>query len=153
MGLDMYLRKEYYIGAEYEHRKVKGDISIEVDGKKVVIDFNKVSTIRESFAYWRKANQIHAWFVENIQDGTDDCGDYYVSAEQLTELVETCKKVLKNKKLAEELLPTQSGFFFGVNEDNPYDEFYFQDLSETVEQLKDIENNSVVAEYYYRSSW
>ena len=25
-------------------------------------------------AYWRKANQIHAWFVDNVQQGNDDCG-------------------------------------------------------------------------------
>ena len=24
-------------------------------------------------AYWRKANAIHSWFVENCQDGVDEC--------------------------------------------------------------------------------
>ena len=26
-------------------------------------------------ASWRKANAIHKWFVDNVQDGVDDCGD------------------------------------------------------------------------------
>ena len=24
-------------------------------------------------AYWRKANAIHKWFVDNVQDGEDNC--------------------------------------------------------------------------------
>ena len=31
------------------------------------------SRIIEQVGYWRKANQIHNWFVENVQDGEDDC--------------------------------------------------------------------------------
>ena len=37
-------------------------------------------------AYWRKANAIHGWFVDNIQDGVDDQNEYYVSKEKLEEL-------------------------------------------------------------------
>ena len=41
--------------------------------------------------YWRKANAIHKWFVENVQEGVDDCGEYEVTVEQLTELRDLCK--------------------------------------------------------------
>lgn len=27
----------------------------------------------KEIAYWRKANAIHRWFVDNVQNGTDDC--------------------------------------------------------------------------------
>jgi hypothetical protein len=30
-------------------------------------------------AYWRKANQIHNWFVKNVQNGQDNCMPYEVS--------------------------------------------------------------------------
>jgi hypothetical protein len=50
--------------------------------------------IMEQVGYWRKANQIHNWFVENIQDGEDDC-DYHreVTKEDLEELLDICLKV------------------------------------------------------------
>ena len=43
MGLDMYLTKKTYIGADYEHRKVKCKIDITIEGKKVAIDPSKVN--------------------------------------------------------------------------------------------------------------
>ena len=98
MGLDMYLSKKIYIGAQYEHNNVKGEINIEKEGKPIKINFNKVSYIEESTAYWRKANHIHKWFVDNVQNGVDDCGDYDVSIDQLKELVSTCKKVIETAK-------------------------------------------------------
>lgn len=81
MGLDMYLTKKTYVGAKYKHRKVKGTVNI------------------TSVGYWRKANQIHKWFVENIQDGNDDCGEYEVSKEKVVELLGICKKIKENCKL------------------------------------------------------
>lgn len=147
MGLDMYLTRDIYIGGCYEHNEVKGEINITKRGKEIPIDLSKLESVTERVAYWRKANQIHNWFVQNVQNGKDDCGRYYVSYEKLKELVSLCKKVLRNHSLAEELLPTTSGFFFGSTD---IDEYYFEDLKNTVEQLKDIDENS---EYYYESSW
>jgi hypothetical protein len=43
---------------------------------------------------WRKVNHIHAWFVRNVQGGTDDCSYYFVSKDHFLELKETCEKVL-----------------------------------------------------------
>lgn len=43
--------------------------------------------------YWRKANAIHKWFVDNVQDGEDDCDYYEVSREQLEELLDICKTI------------------------------------------------------------
>ena len=80
------------------------------------------NTIVEEVAYWRKANAIHKWFVDNVQSGKDDCDSYEVSREQLVKLLGDCEQVKAHNELAEELLPTQSGFFFGSIE---YDKWYF----------------------------
>ena len=151
MGLDMYLTKSRYVGAEYEHRNVTGTIDIKIDGKPLPIKFKRVSYIDEAVCYWRKANQIHAWFVENVQDGEDNCARYYVDLEDLQELLNLCKQVQADHSRAEELLPSQSGFFFGNTE---YDEWYFQDIDNTVAMLTDLlaEDNSG-CDFYYRSSW
>lgn len=49
--------------------------------------------------YWRKANHIHYWFVEHVQDGFDQCHPYQVTKDNLEELLETCNKVIKSSKM------------------------------------------------------
>ena len=150
MGLDMYLEQRVYIGANYEHNNITGSIDLKRDGKPINIPLNKISEIILRVGYWRKANQIHKWFVDNVQDGEDDCREYYVTEEQLTKLYNICKIVMKNKKLAPELLPTQEGFFFGSYE---YDDYYFKDIKHTIEILKPIANGVLTGDFYYSSSW
>jgi len=151
MGLDMYLSKKIYLGANYEHNNVKGKIELTQgkDNKPVIINPNKVTYIIEAAAYWRKANQIHRWFVEKVQDGTDDCGYYYVEQAQLKELISDCKKVLENKDKAAELMPSANGFFFGGTD---YDEWYFKDIEDTIKQLEEALTDES-AEFEYHSSW
>lgn len=151
MGLDMFLNKKWYVGAEFEHRNVTGKISIKVGDNKLKIDFSNVSEIVERAGYWRKANQIHKWFVTNVQDGNDDCGRYYVSKENMEKLLDSCKKVKENHQLAPELLPTESGFFFGSTE---YGEYYYEDIDTTIEILENAlkEINPEVS-FEYHSSW
>lgn len=89
MGLDMYLRKHYYV-KNWEHTEPKDrfDISIKQGGKKSAIPTDKIVYIITEAMYWRKANAIHKWFVDNVQGGEDDCGEYYVDPEQLKQLLD-----------------------------------------------------------------
>lgn len=80
--------------------------------------------------YWRKANQIHNWFVENVQNGIDNGATYYVSKENLKALKKICEKVIIEPKRARELLPVSYGFFFGNNE---YDDQYFYNIQKTID--------------------
>jgi hypothetical protein len=151
MGLDMYLTKEIYIGAFYEHMEVKGNIALTIKGKPVPINFNKIDHITEQVGYWRKANAIHNWFVKNVQDGKDDCERYPVDVDQMKDLLTICKKVNKNYKLAPELLPVQEGFFFGSQK---YDEWYFKNIDDTIKILNTaIKEDSLYSNFYYRASW
>lgn len=56
----------------------------------------------EHLVDWRKANAIHDWFVNHVQDGIDDC-EYHneVTKEILEELLDTCEKVLAASELVE----------------------------------------------------
>lgn len=109
-------------------------------------------SIFEKAGYWRKSNQIHQWFVENVQGGVDDCGFFEATKEQLEKLLQVVDLVLNNHSEANKLLPTQGGFFFGSTD---YDEWYYEDLRETQEILKnvlastDFERQIV----FYHSSW
>lgn len=103
MGLDMYLSARRSI-ANYEwydesERKLFSDTIRRIRAEDLVSDESPQLEIHVTCAYWRKANQIHNWFVENVQDGKDDCGDYYVSRSQLEELRELCQRVLASTRL------------------------------------------------------
>ncbi len=149
MGLDMYLNKRTYV-QYWEHN---GDENYEVKvtkgGEPTKIDPKKVKYIIEEAGYWRKQNQIHRWFVENVQEGIDNCGEYYVSKEDLETLLDLCQKVKADHSLADSLLPSASGFFFGGTD---YDEWYYNGIDNTIEILKEALEDER-GDYYYSSSW
>ena len=61
-----------------------------------------------------------------------DCVAFPLTREQLIKLRDDCAAVLNGDVLAEEVLPTSDGFFFGNTE---YDEWYFKDLEYTYKEV------------------
>jgi hypothetical protein len=158
MGLDMYVTRKSYV-KNWEHRETKHKINITLDGvERTDINPNRVSYIEEEAGYWRKANHIHKWFVDNVQDGEDNCQESYVSIEQFEELKSICEQVILKKDIEfnNEVLPTTSGFFFGGTE---YDEYYYEQCQETIDiinEILEIEKKTpdgCSSSYYYQSSW
>lgn len=135
MGLDMYLYAERYLpGRKPEFcDEVKGNATAiaELAGLPMAGDLTGLS-VKSQLAYWRGANAIHKWFVQNVQGGEDDCKPYHVSRTQLTILRDNCQKVIDDPSLAEEYLPTVDGCFFGSTE---MDRYYFDDLRRTISQI------------------
>jgi hypothetical protein len=144
MGLDMYLRLE---------RSVRYD-------EPPVTELPNIGKLPAPLArvvcmamQWRKANQIHGWFVRNVQDDDDDCNSYDVDRDDLLALVDACRAVLANRELAAELLPPAEGFFFGGYQ---YDDYYFDELQRTADGLTAL--LEAVPEgsgwwFEYQSSW
>lgn len=153
MGLDMYLFKETSVKTFHGDGNVY-EVNVTKNGKPFTnIKPNRLDCIVEEVAYWRKVNQIHRWFVDNIQDGVDNCEKYWVEFEELETLLKLCKEVKENPERAKELLPTNSGFFFGSQE---YDSYYMSDIEHTIEQLESIleeHSDDDYISYYYQSSW
>ncbi len=146
MGLDMYFEREHYV-QNWDHYLPEQRWLIIINGPEAhQIQPKRVTRIVEEIAYWRKANQIHAWFVDNVQNGNDDCERSYVEGSQVKELLGLCRQVLADHSMASELLPTRRGFFFGGLD---YDEYYFAQLEYTVEQLSNLPEG----DYYYNASW
>lgn len=147
MGLDMYLTAKRYL-PEYkdEAKEIRQEIT-----KVIGSPFGPVNEVSVEAGYWRKANAIHQWFVNNCQNGVDECQETYVGRDDLQKLFDTVNLVLSDHDKANELLPPQSGFFFGSTE---IDDYYIQDLEYTKELLEKIlssEENDW--DFYYRSSW
>lgn len=169
MGLDMYLyAKEYVSGNNYGHDSERGYFkepnqrfsefldAMDLTYEDVEEDMPSAH-IKFKIMQWRKANAIHQWFVENVQGGVDDCGEYYVSTGQLEDLRGTLGQALairdgSDSTPIEDVLPTQSGFFFGGTE---YDEWYWKDIEYTYNKIDQILNNRKFENYdfEYSSSW
>jgi hypothetical protein len=153
MGLDMYLTAKRYLWTEKDRElsaEINELIGVEADTQN---RFNGSSLIVKGISvdamYWRKANAIHGWFVRRCQGGEDNCQEYYVSREQLEELVELCHEALD--KPDHEVLEPTAGFFFGSYEK---DEYYYKDLKDTIEGItKALSLPEKEYDFYYQSSW
>jgi hypothetical protein len=150
MGLDMYLNARSSVNAydseDSEQKALQQVPFIAATGMRV-------TGITYRAMYWRKANAIHKWFVDNVQDGVDNCEEFHVSPQHLQLLRDTCQQVLDDNALAGELLPPSEGFFFGTTDITNY---YFDDLRATVEALDAALEFSLRdrwATFTYQSSW
>lgn len=156
MGLDQYLSaRTAVVGGEHANPQSKEayDKVLSAIGSPTVRNTTvPLATVEISVGYWRKENAIHNWFVQNCQDGNDDCREAWVSREQLADLRDLCEKVLADPSLADEELPTCEGFFFGSQD---YDDWYFGGLRDTVEIVNTVLSNEEYKnfEFYYQSSW
>lgn len=175
MGLDMYLYAKKYVSGNDYTRNADGtytnwentdlDKIVETVGlTRADLDDDMPSAVVEvKVAYWRKANQVHQWFVDNVQDGEDNCKEHYVTREDLTNLRSLCREVLTMRDrqnanpdealpTADDILPTQPGFFFGSEE---YDEYYYEQVQYTFDRLSQILGNEKLIDFdfAYDSSW
>ena len=99
MGLDMFLKRRKHLGKAKLDIKVLDNDYDWYKNKGKNYSLNDCTYIEQEVGYWRKANAIHKWFVDNVQEGNDNCGEYYVSTDKLKELLDTCKKVKETAKI------------------------------------------------------
>ena len=92
----------------------------------------------EVMGRFKKTNQVHRWFLENIQNGVDDGRFYLVEEYQFKKLYKLCTSVDNAPERAEELLPTLKGYDIGSAK---YDEAYFENLKKALIILGHINNS------------
>lgn len=115
MGLDMYLKRGKKIPKKSNRQLVdlankyswlkESDLdrvptNIKDYLQKGVSEYSGVHyDLTTEVGYWRKANEIHEWFVQHIQNGVDECNTYIVPKVALQALLSDCKKVLASSEL------------------------------------------------------
>lgn len=111
MGLDMHLKQKKAVYGSTEWRDGDNNAAKlrEIATAVGLVDFKNIGAmaIEVEAAYWRKSNQIHKWFVDNVQNGEDDCKEYEVTAEQLLTLRDLCQRVIDASELID--APVQNG--------------------------------------------
>jgi len=143
MGLDMYLNVSERISS-HDFNRVDNQVSytdnprysnvIEAAGIKVKDNTASSVSVEWTAIYWRKANQIHNWFVTYLADGVDECQRISVGRGDLV--------ILHDR-------------FFGSID---IDEWYWSDIEETHKQLTELldeitEENKWNYEIEYQASW
>lgn len=159
MGLDSSLYKEQHFA---------GQCKVTVRNDKTFETLAENPTVVTEVAYWRKANQIHKWFVDNCADGKDTQERTYVYRGVLKQLLDICNQVKSTIHLVQK---GEVKVFVGIDKEGKliweqrpyyviedpstakkllptqagfffgsteYDESYAQDIDLTIEQLTEI---------------
>lgn len=159
MGLDMYLEVRRTVRAtdwNEQFEKVPNELGqslISLAGlEQIVSEDNYTVSVEVNAIYWRKANAIHQWFVDNCGKGIDECQRIYVQRKDLEDLRDLVKDVLIHRDKAQVALPPQSGFFFGSTE---IDEWYWEDMEYTAKELDRVLMNTFEydVDFFYQASW
>ena len=183
MGLDMYLTGKKYLSShqEKEAEQAKKVREIFPELKNFSSGNMEYTEVCIEAAYWRKANAIHQWFVNVLQDREDDCQEYLAPRTDLEILLKKCEKIkssaimkkgkIKNGTKWENGKPVEieengeyvinpeiceeilpsTSGFFFGSTD--YDQYYMQDIDYTVSQLKKCLSLPSDWDFYYRASW
>lgn len=184
MGLDMYLSARLRTYKSLDKKEKEHPIrKIIRKNLPEIFKSGNIEYMEISFeaGYWRKANQIHKWFVDNVQNGKDDCNKYYVSRTDLQKLLDVCKEVIKSCKTKKAMI--QNGIRYKDGKETPimeeghiiidssvaqkllpvasgfffggtdYDEYYLNDVKRTKDIIKKCLQLPKEWVFEYHSSW
>lgn len=163
MGLDMYFyaRKTTYKSfSKWDNPDRVNEVNYPEDLKTFsdhIYDRNFKSVQTETsyqIGYFRKFNALHSYIVKTFANGIDNCQDIILYKEDVEQIKKVLDDVLEanTEEKAKELLPTQSGFFFGGTD---YDEFYFEDVKDAADLMQSFLDNFDFEKYQlvYQASW
>ena len=154
----MYAEERHYIS---RHSKNETLIEEIWDKNYELLANRWFNCIFKQSMYWRKAYWIHEYFVDNLQEWSDDCKDCYIPERIMKDLLNRIKKILKEYKkwgdgwikIAEELLPRPSySPDYEEWEEEDGTPHYIESLKDTKEWLIEALNDVGKIDYYYSSS-
>ena len=114
---------------EIKKKFENGNYSSEKEFDRLKNEYDELNPWKE-VAYFRKVNFLLTFFEYG-----ENCSRLEIDDYKIDELLVKCKQVLEDHSLAETLLPTQSGFFFG---DTEYNDWYFEDVKKVYDKFSEI---------------
>lgn len=155
MGLDMYINRVNRTNHTIDEMEtINRDAAPERPEVAPFLPLYKYSfgdfySIFHEVCYWRKFNALHNWFVNNVQNGVDNCQSYELTKKHIESCLDVLRIVDKTKDAS--LLEPKSGFFFGsVN----VDEYYFTDVKNSIEKLENLlDEDWEKNRFFYLASW
>jgi len=141
----LYVHVDFFTSKDLElHNRLQKIFNLKINDHSYLMrnePFVEEITVR--YAYWRKANHIHKYFVDNFgfkENNTKyDCeyDKLMIFKDVLGDLLSS-----KSKNLAEKILPRMKGHYFGDQSIDEYsaDSLYWNDLEYTFKILNDLEN-------------
>lgn len=150
MGLDMYLEGRRYLsptdeGTAPARKAVAAAIGFEPPASKPggEPELMEVVAVSVRVGYWRKSYPLHQWFVDNVQEGHDDCRPAYVSDSVLRELQARLEQVRS--------APESVSEHFVVEEGEALDEDEIDFALDVLSHARRLQEAGW--DLYYRSSW
>jgi hypothetical protein len=150
MGLDMYLEAKLHLPPyNTELAAVRHAIGQAIgytpptekpDNDATLMEITGVSV---RVGYWRKFDPLHRWFVNNVQEGHDDCRPAYVPPDVLAELEDQLDQVSDDPESASE--------YFVSEDDVPMEEGDVDYTLKVVVHAKKLQERGW--DIYYRASW
>ena len=164
MGLDMYFfakKTTYKSFSKWDEPDRTNKVNYPEDLKifsDYIYDRNFKSVQTETIyqiGYFRKFNALHSYIVKTFANGVDDCRDiilYKEDVEQIKKVLDDVLNAHQQVEKAKELLPTQSGCFFGGTD---YDEYYFEDVKVAADLMQKLLDKFDFEKYQliYEASW
>lgn len=115
------------------------------------LDQNIYDSKKQELAYFRKVNQLRGYMVNVLGMAADaDCEYFKITRADLEDILDRAERIKSNPKLAEELLPTEPGFFFGSYD---YDEYYLEENDLIISDLRTILKNHPRSKVFYYYDW
>ena len=150
MGLDMYLEAKRHVApcdprTEPTRRAIGTAIGYMPPKEKPGQDASllEVSGVTVRVGYWRKFDALHRWFVNNAQEGHDDCRPAFVSVDTLMDLEEKLEQVGDD--------PASASEHFTTDEDEALDEDDVDYTLKVLHHAKRLQEQGW--DIYYRASW
>jgi len=180
MGLDMYLYKKTFVGTfgDEEQIKITGKRTEDIKPERISYIIENVGYWRKANQIhdWFDKNLETA---DGIENGADNYVSID-TLKQLLEVCKIVKEgsvmvkgkitngyrgtkdgwepilengeYIQNPELAQKMLPTSDGFFFGSTD---YDQYYMYEVEETIKIIEEIlkEDPEGYGSYYYNADW
>lgn len=125
-------------------QRVNGIIELYWKGKRIPINFYKISNIRENVTHWVNADHFDDWLFKNAcKYSHRDIQEFIVEREKVLKLLDICKEIKADTKKAKKLLPTKEN----------YDRWYYDSIDDTIKAFEETLIDTDDDTYFWYYCW